>query len=75
MCTVAELRKAGREPKELAKLGITVRQLREGGYEASDMKDSNAYTLAELREGGATIGAWPSTREEARSTGPRLRPR
>ena len=35
----------------MQQLGYTAGELRDGGYSAQNMKDSQAYTLVELREG------------------------
>ena len=50
-CTVAELRRAGKEPKELQRVGISVAQLRDGGFTAVVLKEAG-YTVEELRKGG-----------------------
>ena len=49
--TPKELWEAEIPAKVMRALGYVARELREGGYTAQQMKDSQAYTLIELKEG------------------------
>ena len=51
-CTVAQLRKAGKEARELHRVcGFTIEKLREGGFGVTELKKSG-FGVAELRKGG-----------------------